>query len=180
MGSNHWLPEVLLLVFSPQALYFVGDLSCSVLFTATIRFSLLHCCCTAPSIGQFLQWTALVRKLGVDKEWPKNDNTTKQWNATQNWSRKQLKQKAMKVPFWSLTKLRLPAVRKAESVRKGKRIQSQEDLTHRSSRISLRLSKKIESLWLVRWHMYCLQEIGGPEVHVKCWWYTALKNTVYS
>ena len=38
-----------------------------------------------------------------------------------------------------------------------------------SRRISLRLSMKIESLWLVRWHMYCLQEIGGPwRIKVKC------------
>ena len=53
MGSNHQLPRVsmkfhFLLEFSPRA--FVGDLSCSVLFTATIRFSLPHCCST-------LNWT---------------------------------------------------------------------------------------------------------------------------
>ena len=36
---------------------------------------------------------------------------------------------------------------------------------------------KIESLWLVRWHMYCLQEIGGPwRIKVKCW--NVLMNTI--
>ena len=39
----------LLLEFSPQGLDFVGALSCFVLFTATIRFSLLHCCSSTPN-----------------------------------------------------------------------------------------------------------------------------------
>ena len=106
----------LLLEFSPRA--FVGDLSCSVLLTATIRFSLFHCCST-------LNWTiSSMNHFG--QRWqslPKRDNTTKQWNATQSWSKKQQKQKTamkvkVKVPFWSLTNLRLPAAMKAESFRK--------------------------------------------------------------
>ena len=79
MGSNHWSCLIFQWNFPPlfaQALYFVVDLSCSVLFTVTIRFSLVHCCCslnrTISSMNHFVQRTRWWQSF------PNHDNATKQ------------------------------------------------------------------------------------------------------